>query len=102
MSRAPRITHVVVDEIQRIPALLDEIHYLIENTKAPYFILSGSSARKLKRYHANMLGGRALTLHLHPLTHVELGQMFSLDKALAYGTMPAIYLEPDPQLWCVR
>ncbi len=92
-SREKKITHVIVDEIQRIPALLNEIHYLLENTPAaPYFCLSGSSARKLKRSHANLLAGRAWTCHLYPLTHRELGEKFSLEKALNLGMLPSVYL----------
>jgi predicted AAA+ superfamily ATPase len=91
-----KITHVIVDEIQRIPALLNEIHHLLENVSGkaggPHFCLSGSSARKLKRAHANLLAGRAWTYHLFPLTHRELGEKFSLEKALNLGTLPSVYL----------
>lgn len=72
MSRGENVTHIIVDEIQRIPDLLNEIHYLLEQPKAPCFCLSGSSARKLKRSHANLLAGRAWQYHLYPLTHREL------------------------------
>ena len=93
LARSPGITHVVVDEIQRIPELLNEIHHLIEQPGAPYFCLSGSSSRKLKRSHANLLGGRAWTFHLFPLTHQEAGgTSFSMDKALNFGTLPPLYL----------
>lgn len=95
MSRKPEITHVIVDEIQRIPALLDEIHALMEGPRAPYFCLSGSSARKLKRAHANLLAGRAWTYHLYPLTYRELAENFSLEKALNLGTLPPVYLNPS-------
>lgn len=91
-----KITHVIVDEIQRVPALLDEIHHLLENlSRPPRFCLSGSSARKLKRSHANLLAGRAWTYHLFPLTHLELREKFSLDKALNLGTLPSVYLAGD-------
>ena len=92
MSRDKNITHIVVDEIQRVPMLLNEIHYISENPNPPYFVLSGSSARKLKRSHANLLAGRAWTLHLFPFTSKELGKEFSLDKALNIGTLPSVYL----------
>ena len=95
VSRAARVTHVIVDEIQRIPDLLNEIHYLLEKPKTPYFCLSGSSARKLKRSHANLLAGRAWTYHLYPLTHGELDADFSLPKALNLGTLPSVYLEDN-------
>ncbi len=86
---------VLVDEIQKIPLLLDEVHSIIESSKPRVFILSGSSARKLKRYKANLLAGRAWTFNLYPLTHRELGDKFELDKALSCGTLPAIYLADD-------
>lgn len=65
-------THIFIDEIQKIPELLDEVHSLIEAKIPQKFILSGSSARKLKRNNANMLGGRALNLNLYPFTEAEL------------------------------
>ena len=96
-SRDKKITHVIVDEIQRIPALLNEIHHLMENAPgALYFCLSGSSARKLKRFHANLLAGRAWTRHLFPLTHRELGKKFLLEKAMNLGTLPSVYLAGNP------
>ncbi len=96
-SRAATVTHVVIDEVQRIPNLLNEVHHLLENPRAPYFCLSGSSARKLKRSHANLLAGRAWTYHLCPLTHRELADKFSLDKALNLGTLPSVYLADSEQ-----
>ncbi len=91
-----RILTVFIDEVQKIPHILDHVHLLLEEEKPNVrFILSGSSARKLKRGGANLLAGRALTLSLHPLIHTEI--KFNLDKALQWGTLPAIYLEdPDP------
>lgn len=83
---------VIIDEIQKVPNLLDEIHRLIESPLAPKFILTGSSARKLKRSHANMLGGRALTYTLYPLTYFELKENFNLTYYLQYGGIPNIYL----------
>lgn len=97
-AREKKITHVIVDEIQRVPALLNEIHHLLENASgAVHFCLSGSSARKLKRSHANLLAGRAWTYHLFPLTHRELGEKFSLEKALNLGTLPSVYLTENAQ-----
>lgn len=86
---------VIVDEIQKVPAILDEVHWLIEKYKTITFALSGSSARKLKRMHANMLGGRAWTLRLHPLTVQELGAAFDLQRALQFGTLPGVYYAED-------
>lgn len=92
----PKITHVIIDEVQRIPALLNEVHDLIENSNVKrFFVLSGSSARKLKRGAANMLGGRAWTRYLYPLTYRELGEDFELSRALRFGSLPAVYLHDD-------
>lgn len=87
-----KIKHVLVDEIQRIPILLDEIHSIIESKKPRIFLMSGSSVRKLKRANANLLAGRAWSFNLYPLTHRELGDRFLLDTALTFGTLPAVYL----------
>ena len=88
----------VIDEIQKIPRLLDEVHELIES-KGTRFILTGSSARKLKREGANLLAGRAYTYHLFPLTFEELGRDFHLDEALCIGTLPVLWEldAEDPQ-----
>ncbi|MBI3443562.1 ATP-binding protein [Candidatus Woesebacteria bacterium] len=87
---------VVIDEIQRIPELLNEVHRLIETAKIP-FVLTGSSARKLRRKGHNLLGGRALTYFMHPLTAVELGKDFSVSRSLAFGQLPSSYQETDPK-----
>ena len=86
---------VAIDEIQKIPALLDEVHRLIE-TKHFKFILSGSSARKLKRGGANLLAGRALALHMFPMTVGELGNIFSLAHSLRFGHLPTSFGHADP------
>ncbi len=78
---------VVIDEIQKIPKLLDVVHELIES-KAIKFILTGSSARKLKRSGSNLLAGRANHHQMFPLTHLELGADFQLQDALSWGTLP--------------
>lgn len=85
---------VVIDEIQKIPALLDEVHWLIENTSF-VFVLCGSSARKLRRGHANLLGGRALRFELMGLTAGELEEQFDLVKMLNQGYLPRHYLTPS-------
>lgn len=86
---------IILDEIQKIPALLDEVHWLIENEKLQ-FILCGSSARKLKRGHANLLGGRAWRYELYPLTWTEIpATSFNLLQVLNRGLLPAHYVEPD-------
>ena len=78
---------VVLDEVQKIPALLDEVHRLIE-TKGLRFVLCGSSARKLKRSGVNLLAGRAIVTNMYPLSSAELQSDFSVQRALQYGTMP--------------
>lgn len=80
---------VFVDEVQKVPPLLDEVHGLIERGGVR-FILTGSSARKLKRGGANLLAGRAVTRRLHPLTIRELGDDFDLARVLRLGTLPAV------------
>lgn len=89
------ISHLIIDEIQRVPELLNIVHKMIEERKDLSFILSGSSARKLKRQGANMLAGRALTYNLFPLTHLELAEGFKLSRALDLGTLPAVYLDKE-------
>jgi len=85
---------VIIDEVQKVPALLDEVHWLIEN-RGLRFILSGSSARKLRRSGANLLGGRALRRTLFPLVSAEIPD-FDLDRALNNGLLPRHYLVEDP------
>jgi predicted AAA+ superfamily ATPase len=82
---------VWIDEVQKIPSILDVVHKTIEQYKNINFILSGSSARKLKRYGVNLLGGRALDYKFHPMTAVELESEFDLEQALHFGTLPRIY-----------
>ncbi len=86
---------IVIDEIQKLPHLLDEVHRLIE-TKRWRFLLTGSSARKLKRGHANLLAGRAWSAHLYPLSWSEIPQ-FNLDHYLRFGGLPAIYPSKFPE-----
>src|SRR5690348_11018744 len=89
------VLYVVVDEIQKVPKLLDEVHRLIEETDK-IFILTGSSARKLKHGGANLLAGRAFVYHLYALSCFELGEQFELEMALHWGTLPKIFsLEDD-------
>jgi len=86
---------VVIDEIQRLPELLNEVHRLIEE-RGVRFLLTGSSARKLRRGGINLLGGRARTKHLHPLIYRELGDRFDLLHAVNRGLLPSIYFSDDP------
>lgn len=88
---------IVIDEIQRVPGILNEVHRLIEKKREWRFILTGSSARKLKREGANLLGGRALVSTLHPFMAAELGPQFSLEKALNVGMLPLIHAAANPE-----
>jgi len=85
---------ILIDEVQKVPELLDEIHYLIEKERV-VFGLCGSSARKLKKSHANLLGGRAVRYELLGLTSSELGRDFSLERILNRGALPAIYQDDN-------
>ncbi|HON13690.1 MAG TPA: ATP-binding protein [Treponema sp.] len=85
---------VIIDEIQKLPPLLDEIHYLIES-KHIHFILTGSSARKLKSTGVNLLAGRAWQCNLFPLCSAELGTI-DLDRYLLYGGLPQVLTSEDP------
>ncbi len=85
---------VIIDEIQRVPQLLNEVHLLIEQKKTR-FLLTGSSARKLRRGGFNLLGGRARQVYLHPFVSAELKKDFDLRKALNSGLIPSIYFSED-------
>ena len=87
---------VVIDEIQRIPDLLNEVHRLIESRRLR-FVLTGSSARKLRRRGVNLLAGRALLRSLHPFMAAELGSRFHLELALAQGLVPLVWSSPEPE-----
>lgn len=86
---------VVIDEVQKVPQLLDEVHWLIEN-RSIRFALCGSSARKLKRGNANLLGGRAIRFELFGLVSKELGKEFDLNRMLNHGYLPRHYLSSSP------
>ncbi|OGT66749.1 MAG: ATPase [Gammaproteobacteria bacterium RIFCSPLOWO2_02_FULL_38_11] len=86
---------IVIDEVQKIPNLLDEVHRLIESKKWR-FLLTGSSARKLKYGHANLLAGRAWIAHLFPLVRHEIPN-FQLERYLRYGGLPVVYASDDPE-----
>ncbi len=87
---------VAIDEIQRLPDLLNEVHRLIED-RGIRFLLTGSSARRLRHGGVNLLGGRARTRYLHPLTRAELGVHFDLARAVERGTIPSVYFSDDPR-----
>lgn len=92
----PKDRIIVIDEIQRLPTLLNEVHRLIEQ-KGIRFLLTGSSARKLRHGGVNLLGGRARTKYLHPLTYRELGEHFNLETFISHGGLPSIYFSDDPR-----
>ncbi len=85
---------VIIDEVQKVPALLNEVHRLIEHHQR-HFILTGSSSRQLKRTGTNLLAGRARTHYMHPLTASEIGDGFDLNKSLRYGLLPISYTSDD-------
>ncbi len=96
LSRVPakKSLLVAIDEIQKLPALLDEVHLLIEEFKGRLcFVLTGSSARKLKRSGANLLAGRALTTYLHPVSILEYD--LDVDNVLQIGSLPGVYFERE-------
>lgn len=82
--------YVIIDEIQKLPKLLDVIHHLIETTNK-IFILTGSSAKKLRHGGANLLAGRAILFNMYPLTYYETDTQFNLLQALQYGMLPKIF-----------
>jgi predicted AAA+ superfamily ATPase len=92
----PKDRLVVIDEIQRLPDLLNEVHRLIETRKIR-FLLTGSSARKLRRGGINLLGGRARTKYLYPFTYKELGETFDLTRVVKSGLLPSIYFSDNPK-----
>lgn len=93
----PRTRWIVLDEVQRIPELLNEVHALIEDG-GYRFALTGSSARKLKRGRANLLAGRALVRSLLPLVQAEYGDSATVEDVLRFGTLPAVVTEPESRV----
>ena len=94
-ARGLRETVVCIDEIQKCPPLMDEVHLMIEE-RGIRFLLTGSSARALKRGGVNMLGGRGSDRVMHPFSWSEIRDRFSLDRALNHGLLPPHYLSDDP------
>ena len=94
----PEVEIVALDEVQKVPKLLDVVHFLLEERKSnKQFVLTGSSGRKLKRGGANLLAGRAFVRELFPLISTELGASFQTSEALAWGTLPFIYALGDAE-----
>jgi predicted AAA+ superfamily ATPase len=88
--------YIIIDEIQKVPRVLDMVHQLIESTNK-YFIMTGSSARKIKGGAANLLAGRAFVYHLFPFSFLELNLDFDLTKSLNFGMLPKIYHYTESQ-----
>ncbi|MEO5970367.1 MAG: DUF4143 domain-containing protein [Bdellovibrionia bacterium] len=93
---------IIIDEVQRLPELLNEVHRMLESKKTGVnrkyqFILTGSSARKLRKSGVNLLAGRAWSKRFFPLTAVELGDRFNLLQSLKFGHLPEVYSSPDPK-----
>jgi uncharacterized protein len=94
--RAERPAWVVLDEIQKLPSLLDTVQQSIAENPDTNFALTGSSARKLRRGSANLLAGRAVTREFHPFTAQELGEAYKLSHSLQYGQLPSVYVADNP------
>jgi predicted AAA+ superfamily ATPase len=92
----PKRRVVVIDEVQKVPELLGVVHSLREKNRSLRFVLTGSSARKLKRTAVDLLAGRALVRALHPFMASELGDRFRIDSALTIGTLPVVLGSDDP------
>jgi len=97
IAAQPMATDVVIDEVQKVPALLDVVHKLVEGARPLRFILTGSSARKLRRGAANLLAGRLTELHMHPFMAAELGAAFDLQRAMETGLVPLIWSAVQPE-----
>lgn len=93
---APARAAIVIDEIQKVPELLSMVHLLMEEDHGRLFVLTGSSARKLKRSGTNLLGGRAVLRTMHPFMAGELGPDFDLERALTSGLLPLVVAAEDP------
>ena len=96
IAASPGRRPVVVDEVQRVPELLQVVHQLIELDKGLHFVLTGSSARKLRRTGVDLLAGRAVLTTMHPFMAAELGAGFSLERALVQGLIPLVVDAADP------
>jgi predicted AAA+ superfamily ATPase len=96
LRAVPEGSWVIIDEVQRLPALLNEVHRAIEDRRLR-FSLTGSSARKLRRAGVNLLAGRALRCTMYPLSPEELGREFDLERALSLGTLPVVWTSETPE-----
>jgi predicted AAA+ superfamily ATPase len=96
LETKPANSWVVIDEVQKVPSLLEEVHRLIEKRKLK-FVLCGSSARKLKRGGVNLLAGRARSIEMFPLVSAEVNYQIDFNQTCRYGMLPVAYTENDPQ-----
>ncbi|WP_322774399.1 AAA family ATPase [Synechococcus sp. CBW1107] len=96
LAAEPGRTTVVIDEVQKVPALLDVVHALVEQRPQLRFVLTGSSARQLRRGSWNLLAGRLVEASLHPFTAAELGDDFRLEEALRIGLVPLVWEAAEP------
>lgn len=96
LAANPDSRDVVIDEVQKVPALLDVVHADIESGSGRRYVLTGSSARKLRRGSANLLGGRLLETSMHPFMAAELGDGFSIGQAMTHGLVPLVWTAQDP------
>ena len=96
VAAMPGVKQVVIDEVQKLPELLEVAHWMIEEKGGVQFIFTGSSARKLRRGGVNLLGGRAAQKSLHPFMAAELGGRFRLEEALRLGMLPVVHGAADP------
>lgn len=97
IAAQPQAVDVVIDEVQKVPALLDVVHKLVEDRRPLRFILTGSSARKLRRGAANLLAGRLTELHMHPFMAAELGPAFNMQRSLEIGLVPLVWSAVEPE-----
>jgi uncharacterized protein len=95
LKSLPKESWVILDEVQKVPALMDEVHRAMESLGLK-FVLCGSSARKLKRGGVNLLAGRAILHRMHTLTSAEMGADFDVERSLVYGTLPMAVTGEDP------
>jgi hypothetical protein len=97
VAGAPHAREVIVDEVQRVPEFLTVVHQMIEEKRRLRFVLTGSSARKLRRTGVDLLGGRAVRCTMHPFMAAELGAEFDLDRALLEGLVPGVCRAAEPR-----
>lgn len=94
----PEVRTVFIDEVQKVPSILDAVQFFSDHHQGRFrFLLSGSSARKLKRGQANLLPGRVHLYSMHPLLQRELGSAFALERVMTHGTLPGVYAEQDAE-----